>query len=139
MKKISLFLSTPIRQFLETCPEVKQDTLGKAITLPTELMHAVWCDGFDDAKAKEIGDGAWEYFRAGHPKFHGVRQAARKAYRLEAAIRKHVTGDICMEIQMYRKSGKDSFFKIEFVVFSEERPTGGLLNVYESQVRIRAV
>ena len=128
MKKVSLFFSTPIRQQMEKSIDfaIVNHGMHEAILLPTDLLRAtLWCDGFTEERAKEIGGDAWKYFDGTHTEFLDIQDAIRAAYRMESTI-KSVAGDnLLLEVQLYRKNEKEHFFDIRFYITLETGHVSG--------------
>lgn len=122
MKKVSLFFATPIRKQMEKTDgfAIRNHGMHEAIMLPAELLYAaLGCDGFSEKRAKEIGDDAWKYFDSCHAEFHDIQEAIRAAYRMESTIKSAAGNNLLLEVQLYRKNERVSFFDIWFGIVLE--------------------
>lgn len=113
IKKLSLFFARQIRERIQSEAGFKSSPgLLSAIAFPTNLMRATMYTLLPDEEAKIIGDAAWKYFDGTHAESNDVRDAFRKAQRVEGIVSLQYGGAVGLELSFYKKGDKRAFFVI---------------------------
>jgi hypothetical protein len=132
MKKVSLFLTTPVRKRMEGDSNfARSPVFLKAIKLHHELVEAGLTRGLSDKEAQSVGGAAWKFFSQCHCESDAVQRYIKEAWRIESTVGFSLPESLSLkvEINFFGKSGDRKFMPdLTIWIDSHGVAQGGMYN-----------